>query len=1019
MSVIHLLGSPHALVAGASVALPASKPSLLLIYLLLVGEWVTRDMLAELLFPQVDPSASRANLRVLLTRAGGLPWAQGLQVERSRVRFAAQTDVQEFLEAVQAGRHAQAIAQYQPLLSGFALEGVPELAAFFEDERRRLQVRYVQALVGEAQTLRAGGQPRQALTLLERALTADPLGEDALQAALALCLQVQDRERGLKLYAQFRRVLHAEAGVEPLAATQALMRELGAPASAAPTVSLPEALRAATLFIGREAEVARLQRALPGRVILAGEAGMGKSTLLRRALPEAQFLTCQEGLSHVPYHPLVAWLRQHPPPVLGPYDEDLARLLPDLYPHLTPGPFDPQVGKLRLLEALTRALQGGAVVLDDAQWADPATLEWLTFLRNRPEVSLVLAYRSEERSPALKGVLRILEEGALTLPLAPLSAGTLGDWLAQLTGQGREPQAFAAWLSRHSGGNPLYALETLRSLFESGVLRADQGGWHTIFDDSTRDYEELPPPPKLQALIAGRTGRLSAQAQQVLAALSLYPQATPDFLTELLGFQELEVLSALEEAEAAAFVRQGQFAHDLLRQSVALGLSAARRRHLHRRIAEHLEGQALESVESSVLAWHWQQAGQPQRAWPARYGHALQLAERGQYDAALAEWRALLGELPPGHALEVGARIKLGRTLFWQDMPEGETHLQAALDLIEWGQHGPADLLKLETLVALAEVKLYHGQGARAEALLEDALSLAQTLPHLPEDLRRYLIESRVEVGFRRGQYARTRAFIAEQRHSWPLLATQAALGEFYAGNPTACAREMTRLLAAHPELRHQNAMEADIGLCHLIHGDLPAAAAVLEAGLAQPDQGLHMQALMLTHLGLVKLVLAEPAQAEALLRRAWQIAEGLGAVSYQADILHRQAALRLVQGRLDEALLLISRSHELIQQVGDPYRLVYITCTYAALLCLAGRPDQAEPLLDGCDIQPDTPPQSLLYHHVARANLHHLRGEHEQVQRHLAEEARLCQMHGMVPLVLLRLLPVAVPGEAGASLPA
>lgn len=1012
MSVLCLLGAPRAVQDGVSTDLTPSRPALLLLYLLLRGEWVTREALAAQLFPDVPPAQARTNLRVVLSRALALPWAAGVEVERLRVRFRVDTDLQQFRAAVREGRYGDALGLYRPLLDGFALEGAPELTDAFEEERRAMQALYVQAMRRQAEHLQARGDTRGALHLLERTLAAEPWSEEALQSALALCLTLRDRERGLGLYARFRDALRAELDVDPLPQTEALMRELGRPAQASALPTLPDALRSGGHFIGREAELARLARALPGWVTLGGEAGMGKTALLRRALPGATFLTCQPGLQQVPYHPLVAALRAQPPPPLGPYDEDLARLLPDLYPDSLPAPFDPQVGKLRLLEALTRALvpAGGPLVVDDLQWADPGTLEWLTFLQGRPEVSVVLAYRSEERHPEVTRLLAGLRGRATSLNLPPLDAGTLAQWLSQLTGQGT-PDTFAAWLQRHSGGHPLYALETLRSLFESGVLRADQAGWHTAFDATTRDYEELPPPPSLRALIGERSARLSTLAQQVLWTLSLHPTAPPDLLGAALQVPEWEVLGALEDLEAAAFLRAGRFAHDLLRQTVALGIPEARRRPLHRRLAGHLAGQPPGTVEASVLAWHWQQAGEPERAWPARFQHALHLAESAAYDLAAQAWGALLGELPPGHVLEGPTRVKLGRTLFWHDMPEGERQLQAALDLIEWGHSGPADLLKVEALLGLAEITLYQGRGERAEALLDEAMTLAAPLADLPEPLRRALVEQRVEVGFRRGQYARTRALLRAQPRPWPLLQTLAALGEFFVGNFRGCARAMTQLLHQHPELAYLNAMEADIGLCHLMLGDLHAAREVLLAGLGHADRPPHMQALMLTHLGLLTLLDGDPQGADETLQRAQALSQELGSATYLADVLHRRSAAQHACGQLTTALTLAAEAHRQIMLAQDPYRVVYVTAGYAALLAQAGDVTGAQALLDGLNLQPDTPPQGLSAYHHARAQVADQRGETGAAARHVAQVEALQRQYGPMPLG-------GWPAQRGASLP-
>lgn len=989
-----LLGHPHVRVGDTWTDLPGSKPALLLTVLLLRGEWITRDQLAETLFPGLPQSQARTNLRVCLSRAAALPWAAGLEVQKHRLRLQAETDVAQLRRALRDGDTEQVAHLYAPLLQGLSLAQLPGLAEHFEAESRALHAECVGALTRAAAQRRAAGDTRGALRLLELVLSLDPLAEDTARRALDLCHDLRERERGLKLYAALRRALH-DAGAEPLPATQALAAALGRQ----PLRALPGTLRQADLLAGRDREAAHLAGAMPGVALLSGPAGMGKTTLLRHALPGARRLPAQEGLQHVPYHPLLPQLRREPPSV-GPYREDLARLLPDLYPDVVPAPLDPGVGRVRLLEALSRALldSGAPLILDDAQWADDATLDWLAYAAGRPGGGLVVAYRSDEPSEALRRTLTHLERQAVThLRLEPLDPAALAAWLRALGGE--TAPLLGAWLAEHSGGTPLYVLEHLRALFEAGVLRAAPGGWQVM--GPLPDDASWPPPPQLQALVQRRLARLSRPAQQVLAALSLAPDASEDTLAEVLGQPLGEVLDALDAATAAAFLQEGRL-HDLQRRAVSAALPGPRRQLLHRQLAEHL---SRRDPHDPALIRHWTQAGLPQRAWPARAAHAANLLGGGRVEAAAHEWRALLTELPAGHPLEAPAHLQLGRALFWQDLHVSESHLRAALDLIEWGQHGPDDLLKLETLLALAELTVYQGRGQEAEMLLKRALALATgplAARALPPALHRALTELRVEVGFRRGQYDDARALIRAEPHPWPLLMTLDALGDFFAGHFQACAARMTELLAAHPVLAHQNAMEADIGLCLLLSGQPDRAREVLQQGLNRADLGPHMHALMLTHLGHAALATGQLTEADAHLNRALALADDLGSLTYRADILHRLSLSREQAGDRRGALERAGEAARCVREVSDPYRELYITAAHAGLLAAHGDAAQAQALLDACALRADTPPLALAAYHRARALLHHAQGDAPLAAQHARHEAALCRTHGMTPLTAL-----------------
>jgi AAA ATPase domain len=168
-------------------------------------------------------------------------------------------------------------------------------------------------------------------------------------------------------------------------------------------------------FIGRERECAQLAspiaEALRGHgslILVAGEAGVGKTTLARQALSRSG-LTVLEGFATPggasAFAPLVEVLRAHlrsardGPLVEGPLADHLALLLPEL------GPAAPQGDPAALFEAIRLALatiaaqQPTAIFLDDLQWADDATLELLPALaRTLSEQPLLIlaAYRSDE-----------------------------------------------------------------------------------------------------------------------------------------------------------------------------------------------------------------------------------------------------------------------------------------------------------------------------------------------------------------------------------------------------------------------------------------------------------------------------------------------------------------------------------------------------------------------------------------------------------------------------------------------
>jgi predicted ATPase len=184
-----------------------------------------------------------------------------------------------------------------------------------------------------------------------------------------------------------------------------------------------------TSFVGREEELRRLQRGLhsaaagrPGTVLIAGEAGVGKTRLVQefagRVDGEAQVLlgSCIPlGGGGLPYGPIVDALRPlvrdldpaELNKLLGPSPDDLTRLLPGatLRPPQRRAEPVSEFAQIRLFELLLRLLDrlGGrrpvVLVVEDAHWADRSTLDLLVFLVRmvrRERLLVVATYRSDE-----------------------------------------------------------------------------------------------------------------------------------------------------------------------------------------------------------------------------------------------------------------------------------------------------------------------------------------------------------------------------------------------------------------------------------------------------------------------------------------------------------------------------------------------------------------------------------------------------------------------------------------------
>jgi predicted ATPase/DNA-binding SARP family transcriptional activator len=284
--------------------LPLRQSLLLGTFLAHRDDWVGRDELLALFWPDEAESIARHNLSQLVYHCRRQPWFDGLEAERTRLRWRVASDLQLFRAAIGAGAWHDALSLYR----GALLEGLPPGAApgfedWLESERESLQVAWREAVLQVAGALEREGRGSEAVGLLTNVLERDPLAEDALQAYLRCARGTGQRAAALRAYETFRASLRDELELAPLEETIALAEALRAasaegeadpaatlvpppPAAPAPAESPPR-LRGfpapITPFVGREAELEGLHEFLTERgerlVSLVGPGGVGKTRL--------------------------------------------------------------------------------------------------------------------------------------------------------------------------------------------------------------------------------------------------------------------------------------------------------------------------------------------------------------------------------------------------------------------------------------------------------------------------------------------------------------------------------------------------------------------------------------------------------------------------------------------------------------------------------------------------------------------------------------------------------------------
>lgn len=285
---LYLLDEPHAWVGDQRQNLSPSKPVLLLIYLACRGAWAGRETVAGLFWPESPEEEARHNLRVVLHRAKGLPWAEALEVGREQVRFAVPTDVAAFRAALAGSDWEAALRLHRrPFLQGFPMADVPALEDWADLERQSLLDAWRYAAQRHAEALEQEGRYGEACLLLAEMVRQDLLAEDVLQAYLRIAHLAGQREAALRAYERFAQELRKELNLEPMRATKELAEVVRRGEAARRHADKPSAKHNlpsfSTRFVGRRPELAALQRKLSHPecrlLTLLGLGGMGKTRL--------------------------------------------------------------------------------------------------------------------------------------------------------------------------------------------------------------------------------------------------------------------------------------------------------------------------------------------------------------------------------------------------------------------------------------------------------------------------------------------------------------------------------------------------------------------------------------------------------------------------------------------------------------------------------------------------------------------------------------------------------------------
>jgi DNA-binding CsgD family transcriptional regulator/tetratricopeptide (TPR) repeat protein len=367
-------------------------------------------------------------------------------------------------------------------------------------------------------------------------------------------------------------------------------------------------------LVGRENELALLHgllresaRGRGSAVLIEGEPGIGKSALVRSVVTQARDMSCEtfwgtgdELGQELPLLPFLDGLRVHTPSASARRKTIVQLLRGEIATDR--GADVPRALAEQLLALVTEqcTARPTVLVIDDLQWADPASVAlWGRLARLAGQMGLLLVgmMRPVPQRDDLLALKRAVEESA-RLRLAPLGICAVSDLVESLAGG--KPDGDFLELADGAAGNPLYLTELVAALARSERLN--------ITDSGTAEVTNGSAPVSLSAAIADRLGFVAGSVRDVLRAAALLGVdfAVTD-LAAVLDRKVPELIPAVDEACAAGvLVDCGKgmgFRHPLIREALYDELPGAVRAAWHREAGRALAacGAPVDRVARQLL----------------------------------------------------------------------------------------------------------------------------------------------------------------------------------------------------------------------------------------------------------------------------------------------------------------------------------------------------------------------------------------------------------------------------------
>lgn len=642
---VHFLGIPSVTLNDKNIAFKYQKAEAVF-YFAVYHKTVDRFRLMTVFWPDEPEENARKNLRNALY---SIRQAFGFQIfENLGQRMITLSDQVQLESDLSAASESD-----QEFLQDFIIKDVPafdDWIAFTRESLREQIANDIKAKLREI--LATGGNPE---SCYRRLIQLDPYDETSVRALMTHYENTNQISRSIELFNQLEKVLDTELSLQPEPETVQLFKSLlGRRRTANKAISV-----SSIRFIGRGEEMARLNLArqhvldhkASGLVLISGEAGVGKTTLMKKFAEISEGFgcrvietTCHEGDEN---HRLSAWqslvvklgelLDQSKDRAAGVYFDILSNAFPSFLQtdngeaNVIIDRQDPLyfTAILRgLMELTAQARESGPILicLEDIQWLDEWSLELLKRLAAETghgrDVLYVATMRSIDADNTFDIASSISRISSFDhIELQRFSASEAGQFISEFLGGATLDSKVQAMIYSESEGNALYMTEILKCLKDH------------------KSFKELP--QKIRHIFSARFSRLGEDAQKLAELLSIFPETVSwEDILALTGKDELTLVDTAEALIQSDIIReilstsgdqnqnqnqiqsqnqsqdldlQYTFSHQKLKEFIYEGQSATKRRLLHKRIGEYFRDQLTGSPSDRLiypkLIYHFERSG--------------------------------------------------------------------------------------------------------------------------------------------------------------------------------------------------------------------------------------------------------------------------------------------------------------------------------------------------------------------------------------------------------------------------